>query len=115
MEDTKLIIMFSIITLIAITYIFFRMSLIYKEVQLNRLEEIKNDFQQIYDSYLMMCKEKGEKAIENPSFKEMVSYKIRTTKEIKNELQDNKQRLQNINDQIEANNKRIQVLKSNIK
>ena len=73
MEDTKLILMFSIITLIAITYIFFRMALIYKEVQLNRLERVKND------------------------------------------LQDTKQKLQNVNDQIEANNKRIQELKSNIK
>ena len=31
------------------------------------------------------------------------------------ELQDAKQKLQNVNDQIEANNKRIQELKSNIK
>ena len=115
MEDTKLILMFSIITLIAITYIFFRLALIYKEAQLNRLEEVKNDFQQVYDSYLMMCKEKGEKAIENPSFKDIFIYKIRTAKEVKSELQDTKQKLQNVNDQIEANNKRIQVLKSNIK
>ncbi len=113
MEDTKLILTFSIITLIAITYIFFRMALIYKEVQLNRLERIKNDFQQVYEGYLMMCKERGEKAIENPSFKDIFIYKIRTVKEVKSELQDNKQRLQNINDKIEANNKRIQELKSN--
>ena len=67
MEDTKLILMFSVITLIAITYMFFKMALIY------RLERVKND------------------------------------------LQDAKQKLQNVNDQIEANNKRIQELKSNIK
>ena len=62
MEDTKLILTFSIITLIAITYMFFKMALIY------RLERVKND------------------------------------------LQDTKQKLQNVNDQIEANNKRIQEL-----
>ena len=65
MEDTKLILTFSIITLIAITYMFFKMALIY------RLERVKKD------------------------------------------LQDAKQKLQNINDKIEANNKRIQELKSN--
>ena len=113
MEDTKLILTFSIITLIAIAYIFFRMALIYKEVQLNRLEEIKNDFQQVYEGYLIMCKERGEKPIESPSFKDIFIYKIRTAKEIKNELQDAKQKLQNVNDKIEANNKRIQELKSN--
>lgn len=65
MEDTKLILMFSVITLITITYMFFKMALIY------RLERVKKD------------------------------------------LQDAKQKLQNINDKIEANNKRIQELKSN--
>ena len=88
MEDTKLILTLSIITLIAITYIFFRMALIYKEVQINRMERLQNDFQQVYDSYLMMCKEKGEKAIENPSFKDIFRHKIRTAKEIKNESQE---------------------------
>ena len=43
-------------------------------------------------------------------FKMALIYRL---ERVKNDLQDAKQNLQNINDKIEANNKRIQELKSN--
>ena len=60
-----------IIASILVSVIWSRMILIWRDVQMNRVNNIRNDFKRMREIYLMVCFKCGVPLIENPTFNQM--------------------------------------------